>query len=79
MAYKCSFCGQNYDEAWRCKDCGMIICDSCSKGGKSGALGGTARVVAGLYTAGLSEVARAGYRKLNQKCLKCNGDNLVLI
>lgn len=79
MLYRCSFCGADEDSAWRCSDCGMIVCDSCSKGGKSGLTGKLARVYFGVASAGLTEVARAGYRKKKQKCPRCDGKSLIRI
>ena len=73
----CALCCKPFDRGWRCKSCWSLICDDCSKGGKSSGGVVALRWIAGIYTLGLSEAARAGYRKSIQKCPKC--DNSILI
>lgn len=79
MSYRCTFCADVKNHVWRCSDCGMLVCDSCSKGGKSTAAGIAGRAVAGYITAGLSEVVRATARKIGQHCPRCKGDNLIRV
>jgi hypothetical protein len=79
VKYQCTFCADVKSHAWRCTDCGMLVCDSCSKGGKSTAAGIAGRAVVGYATAGLSEIARLGFRKINQHCPGCGGDDLIRI
>jgi hypothetical protein len=79
MLYRCSFCAGSFEKIWRCKDCGMFICDNCSKGGKSTDLQVAGRILAGFATYGASELIRAGYRQKNQKCTQCDGSNLILL
>lgn len=75
--YKCSFCGREEKSIWRCRDCGTMVCDSCSKGGRSSKLGAATRAFAGYVTVGASEAARALYRKANQHCPSCESDDLI--
>ena len=75
--YKCSFCGREEKSIWRCRDCGTMVCDSCSKGGRSSKLGIAARAMAGYVSAGATEAARALYRKANQHCPSCEGTDLI--
>jgi hypothetical protein len=56
-----------------------IACEPCSKGGKSSLTGKLARGIFGVFTYGLSEVARAGYRSIAKKCPYCEGTSLVNI
>ena len=77
MKYQCSFCAKIKGSGWRCSDCGILLCNDCSKGGRSGAVGMAGRILAGVATYGASEVARAGYRKVRQKCVSCHGTNLI--
>jgi len=79
MNYRCGFCGQVISTAVRCKDCGCIFCEPCTKGGKSSTAGAVSRAVFGVLTYGASEVLRAGYRKAVQKCPACEGKALVRI
>ncbi|HAO21263.1 MAG: hypothetical protein BWK80_49905 [Desulfobacteraceae bacterium IS3] len=79
MAYQCSFCGNEFKDIWRCRDCGFMVCDNCSKGGKSGLAGKIGRAYVAVATSGLSEVARAGYRKIKQHCPSCEGKDLIKI
>jgi len=79
MSYQCSFCGSEFSQVWRCRECGTMICDSCSKGGKSGTLGKLARAYVGLSTLGASEVVRSGYRKIKQHCPSCESSDLIRI
>ena len=79
MNYQCSFCGQIVSTALRCKDCGYVFCEPCTKGGKSSTAGVVGRTLLGVLTYGASEVARAGYRKIGQKCPTCDGKELVRI
>lgn len=79
MKYQCTFCAKVHGSAWRCRSCGMLTCDACSKGGKSSALGIAGRAAAGYMTMGLSELARMGYRKANQECPGCGGDSLIRV
>ena len=76
-AYRCSFCGKTAKRAWRCTECGYIMCANCSKGGKSTGLGKFVRTGAAIATYGISEVARAGYRKVNQKCIHCGSIEIM--
>jgi hypothetical protein len=79
MNYQCSFCAQIVSTALRCKRCGYIACEPCTKGGKSSTAGGITRAVFGVLTYGISEAVRAGYRSVIQKCPACEGKDLVLI
>jgi len=79
MVYQYSFCGGEFKVLWRCRDCGYMVCDDCSKGGKSGLLGKVVRGYVGLSTLGLTEVARAGYRKAKQHCPSCESKDLIKI
>jgi hypothetical protein len=79
MAYRYSFCGNDFKDIRRCRDCGMMVCDNCSKGGKSGLLGKVVRGYVGVSTLGLSELAREGYRKVKQFCPSCEGKDLIRI
>ena len=58
------------NQVFRCKDCGMIICESNSKSGNS-------TLLIGILTLGLSEVVRAAYRKITRRCPNCNSKNLI--
>ena len=75
--YRCSFCGRDESSIWRCRDCGTMVCDACSKGGRSSKLGIATRAVAGYVSAGATGAARALYRKANQHCPSCEGKDLI--
>jgi len=76
--YDCDFCGRNgFKTAWRCAECGRIYCDACSKGGRSSTTGKIARGLAGYMSLGLTEAARAGYRKASQRCPSCESTDLI--
>jgi len=77
--YVCSFCGGQFKQVWRCRNCGTVVCDTCSKGGKSSMLGKLTRAYVGVSTLGLSEATRSGYRKIKQKCPSCDGKDLIII
>jgi hypothetical protein len=79
MKYRCTFCARVFSHLLRCETCGILVCDSCTKGGRSSNLGVAARAAAGYLTAGLSEVARLGYRKLKQHCPSCGDDQLTRV
>lgn len=80
VTYKCDFCGRSgFSHVWRCPECGQMFCDACTKGGRSSTAGKVARGVVGYVSAGLSEVARAGYRKAIQKCPSCQGVDLIRV
>ena len=76
-AYECVQCGNVFDNVWCCKECGALMCDSCSKGGKSTSTGVGARVLSAWYTLGVSEVVRAGYRASRKRCPQCSSTDLV--
>jgi len=77
--YQCGFCGDESNSLWRCRDCGDMVCDACSKGGKSSKLGVAGRVVAGYVSVGATEALRSGYRKVNQHCPSCESKDLIRI
>jgi DNA-directed RNA polymerase subunit RPC12/RpoP len=58
------------NQVFRCKDCGMIICESNSKSGNS-------TLLIGILTLGLSEIVRAIYHKITRHCPNCNSKNLI--
>jgi predicted RNA-binding Zn-ribbon protein involved in translation (DUF1610 family) len=79
MSYQCPSCDGEFSHVWRCRECGMIVCDACSKGGQSSTLGKLVRIFIGILTLAISEVARAGYRKIKQRCPNCGSTDLIKI
>jgi DNA-directed RNA polymerase subunit RPC12/RpoP len=61
---------KEHTQVFRCKDCGMIICDSNSKSSNS-------TVLIGILTLGISEIVRIGYRKITRRCPNCHSKNLI--
>ncbi len=79
MKYQCTFCANVKKHVYRCSSCGILVCNSCAKGGKSSAVGAAGRAVAGYMSAGLTEVARAGYRRATQHCPRCDSKDLIRV
>lgn len=79
MSYKCPICQGEFNQIWRCRDCGVIICDSCSKGGNSSIMEKIIRIIVGILTLSLSEVILAAYRKKKQHCPNCHSKKLIKI
>ncbi len=77
MSYQCTFCASIQKHVFRCSGCGMLVCSSCAKGGKSSAVGAASRTVAGYFSLGATEVARAAYRRAKQHCPRCDGKDLI--
>lgn len=75
----CISCEKKFSYGWRCKKCQARYCDACVKGGRSTTTGKALRWVAGIYTAGLSEVARSTVRNFKKACPKCGSDDLMRI
>jgi DNA-directed RNA polymerase subunit RPC12/RpoP len=67
-----------FNQVWRCRECGIIICDSCSKGGNL-IRKKHIRIGVGILTLGISEVVLAVYRKMKQHCTNCGSQNLIKI
>ena len=75
----CLSCEQTFSYGWRCKKCQARYCDACAKGGRSTTTGKGMRLIAGIFTYGLSEVARATVRNVMKACPKCGSDDLMRI
>jgi hypothetical protein len=57
-----------------CGHCEEMYCRSCAAGGKSGILGGTARVIGAFYTMGVSELVRSQLLK----CPRCKTNEKLI-
>lgn len=61
-------------QVFRCKDCGMIICENKFKSSNLTLL---KIILIGIITLGLSEIVRAVYHKITRHCPNCNSKNLI--
>jgi hypothetical protein len=75
----CEVCLQDFSSGGRCRGCNLVVCDTCTKGGRSSAGGKLLRGVFGLATYGVSEVVRAAMRSSNQACPRCGTQQFISI
>jgi hypothetical protein len=75
----CDTCRRSFGYGWRCKQCELVCCDPCTKGGRSTTAGKLMRGALGIVTYGASEVVRAINRSNNQACPRCGGKDFMRI